>query len=304
MSSEQSCVRKGKGYDEVYSSSQDDPDTSYDERIPSANSPSMEEDEDLDANGSKGDSGGDSNSEDVDNAEPPVQSVIGPDGLREFLHLPLWTVNDCNSTIKKNHFKTLRERYQIPINILIHLPFKLEKCYYQDAKGVEVYEQMFKVGFRFSLSALHCHLLQYLGLAVTQISLNAWRVFLGAEVLYGVLTNGVLINGERKMMVEEFFHCYRPSKITQSRGMYNILTRKLALRLVCDIPNSNRNWKSQYFFIQGEDLMCHLEDQKYIPMDKTWGIMPPSDRCSSGLNFVYYLCHVSLTVSILQLETV
>ena len=30
MSSEQSCVRKGKGYDEVYSSSQDDPDTSYD----------------------------------------------------------------------------------------------------------------------------------------------------------------------------------------------------------------------------------------------------------------------------------
>ena len=89
MSSEQSCVRKGKGYDEVYSSSQDDPDTSYDERIPSANSPSMEEDEDLDADGSKGDSGGDSNSENVYYAKPPIQSVIGLDGLREFLLLSL-----------------------------------------------------------------------------------------------------------------------------------------------------------------------------------------------------------------------
>ncbi|KAK9993398.1 hypothetical protein SO802_023101 [Lithocarpus litseifolius] len=46
--SEQSCVHEGAGYDEVYSSGQDDPNTSYDERVSFANSPSMEEDEDLD----------------------------------------------------------------------------------------------------------------------------------------------------------------------------------------------------------------------------------------------------------------
>ena len=37
--------------------------------------------------------------------------------------------------------------------------------------------------------------------------------------------------------------------------------------------------------------MCHPDDQDYMLVDKTWGIMPPS-----GLNFVYYLCHVGLTV--------
>ena len=34
VSSKQSCVREGVGYDEVFSSGQDDPGTSYDERDP------------------------------------------------------------------------------------------------------------------------------------------------------------------------------------------------------------------------------------------------------------------------------
>ena len=199
----------------------------------------MGEDEDMDVVGSEGDSGGDSNSEDVYYTEPPIQSVIVLDGLREFLLLLLWTINDFNSSIKKKHFETLRERYQTSVGIPIRLPFNSKKCYYRDAEDVGVYEQMFKVGLRFPLSAFHCRLLQYLGLVVTQISLNVWRVFLGVEVLYGVLTNG-----ERKMTVEKFFHCYCPSEITQFRGMYSFLSRELVHRLVCDTHNSNKNWKS------------------------------------------------------------
>ena len=102
--------------------------------------------------------------DDVDDVEPLIQSVIGLDGLREFIMLPIWTVNDFTSTVKESHFKTLREKYQIPNNIPLRLPYMSEKCYY---KGVGVYEQMLKVGFRFPLSSLHCQLLQYLGLAVT-----------------------------------------------------------------------------------------------------------------------------------------
>ena len=135
-SSEQSCVHEGASYDEVYSSSQDDPNTSYDERVPFANSPSTEEDEDLVVDGSEGDS----NDEDVGSAEPPIQSVIGPDGFRQFILLPLWMVNDFNSSIKKKHFDTLREKYQILVGIPIRLPFKFEKCYYQGVENVGVYE--------------------------------------------------------------------------------------------------------------------------------------------------------------------
>ena len=169
-SSEQSCVQEGANYDEVYPLGQDDLNTSSDERVPSANSPSTKEDDDLDVDRSESDSNED---EDIGNDEPPIQSVIGLDGFREFIMLPLWMINDFNLSIKQQHFNTLREKYQIPVNIPMRLPFKREKCYYKGVEDVGVYEQMLKVGLRFPLSALHRHLLQYLGLAITQISLNA-----------------------------------------------------------------------------------------------------------------------------------
>ena len=95
---------------------------------------------------------------------------------------------------------------------------------------------MLKAGLRFPLSSLHCHLLQYLGLVVTQVFPNAWRVFLGVEVLYGAM-----FDSARRLTVEEFFHCYRLTEITQSRGMYSFVPRSPLLRLVCDTPDSNRD---------------------------------------------------------------
>ena len=91
----------------------------------------------------------------------------------------------------------------------MHLPFKREKCYYKGVEDVGMYEQMLKAGLRFPLSALHHRLLQYLGLAITQISSNAWRVFLGEKVLYEVM-----IDSARRMTVKEYFYCYHPSEIT------------------------------------------------------------------------------------------
>ena len=152
--SEQSCVREGVGYDEVYLLGQDNPSTSSKERIPSANSPSTKEDDDLDGDGSESDS-----NEEIGNDEAPVQSVIGPDGFKEFIMVPLWTINDFNSSIKEHHFNTLREKYQIPVNIPMHLSSKWENFYYKGVEDVDVYEQMLKVGLRFPLSALHHHLL-------------------------------------------------------------------------------------------------------------------------------------------------
>ena len=57
--SDQSWVRKGVGYDEVFLSGQSDPDTSDSERVLSSNSPSVGEDEDLDVDGSGSDSNDD-----------------------------------------------------------------------------------------------------------------------------------------------------------------------------------------------------------------------------------------------------
>ena len=46
-----------------------------------------------------------------DGKEPTLKSVLGADGLREFIMLLEWTVNNFVSTIKENHFKTLRDNF-------------------------------------------------------------------------------------------------------------------------------------------------------------------------------------------------
>ena len=96
VSSEQSPVRKGADYDEVYPSGQNDFGASYLEKVPSANSPSKEEEEDSDMDGSESTSGDSNGEESIENVESPIRSVIGPNGLRKFVLPLMWTVNDFN----------------------------------------------------------------------------------------------------------------------------------------------------------------------------------------------------------------
>ena len=140
---------------------------------------------------------------------------------------------------------------------------------------------MLKAGLRFPLSTFHRRLLQYLGFSVNQISPNACRVFLSMEVLYGAMSDG----GWR-LTVEEFFHCYYPAEVSQSKGMYNFMPRSPLLRLIYENLNSNRDWKSRYFFLEGDKWMCHPGDNEFMPVDKIWGIMPPSGmRPSTNIYF-------------------
>ena len=74
-SSNQLCVRNGAGYDEMYLPSHKDPDISSEERSPSASSL---RDDDLEIERSEGGS-----SDGLIDDEPPIQFVIGPNGLKE-----------------------------------------------------------------------------------------------------------------------------------------------------------------------------------------------------------------------------
>ena len=157
-------VRDGVDYEEVYPSGHKDQESPSEERSLSASSLSSTNEDMEMANPEEGSD---------DSEEQPVKSVVGADGLREFIMLPEWTMNDFISTIKEKHFSTLRANYQIPDNIPICLPYKSKKCYYEGVEGVGVYEQMLMAGLRFPLSSLHRELLKYLGLFVNQISPNA-----------------------------------------------------------------------------------------------------------------------------------
>ena len=82
-----------------------------------------------------------------------------------------------------NVFNTLRDRYQIPKNIPLRLPKKFEKCYSGKTADVDMYDAMFAAGLRLSWTDLHHQLANYLGLSISQIASNAWRIFIGAEVI-------------------------------------------------------------------------------------------------------------------------
>ena len=199
------------------------------------------------------------------------RSVVGADGLREFVMLPEWTVHKFVSTIKEVHFKTIRAIYQIPDRIPIRLPYKSEKCYYDGVGDLGVYEQALKAGLRFPLNILKRELLRHLGLSVSQISPNAWRVFIAMEVMYGAMSNG-----SRSLTVREFLHCYHPDEIDMSRGMYSFVPRKSVLKVIYETPDSNCDRKSRYFFLEGDGWMYHPGETDFMPVDRTWGILDPS----------------------------
>ena len=88
------------------------------------------------------------------------------------------------------------------------------------------------------------------------------------EVLYGAMSDGA-----RSLTVREFLHCYCPDEIDKSKGMYSFVPRKFILKVIYETPDSNRDWKSRYFFLEGDGWMCYLGETDYMPVDKTWGIL-------------------------------
>ena len=118
------------------------------------------------------------------------------------------------------------------------------------------------------MNTLKRELLQHLGLFVSQISPNAWRVFIAMEVLYGAM-----FGGSRSLTVREFLHCYRPDEIDKSREMYSFVPRKSVLKVIYETLDSNLDWKSRYFFLEGDGWMCHPGETDFMLVDKTWGIL-------------------------------
>ena len=51
--------------------------------------------------------------------------------------------------------------------------------------------------------------------------------------------------------------------------MYSFVPRKSALKVIFKAPDTNRDWKSCYFFLEGDGWMCHPGEMEHMPVDKT-----------------------------------
>ena len=133
-----------------------------------------------------------------------------------------------------------------------------------------MYDVVLAAGLRLPLTALYCQLVNFMGISISQITPNAWRTFIGAEVLWCRLSGG-----NRQLSLDEFFYYYKPRQIVSSKGTYHFSAREKDLRLVSDMSDSNRSWKSRYIFIEGSDGVCHSEEWVTMPcgFDNTWALV-------------------------------
>ena len=63
------------------------------------------------------------------------------------------------------------------------------------------------------------------------------------------------------------------------KGTYHFSVREKDLKLVSDMLDSNRNWKSRFFFIEGTDWVCREEEWATMPrgyFDNTWAFVRES----------------------------
>ena len=175
--------------------------------------------EEIDDGEDEGDEKDDGDKGDVDKRNLEVGSLgsLGDGHTHPFILLKMWTVNDFLPTMTANIFKNLRDRYQIPDHIPIHLLGKFKKCYSRKTENVGMYDAMFVAGLRLPLTTLHCQLVNFLGLSINQIAPNAWKIFIRAEILWGCLSGG-----NRQLSLDESFIAidlstsFRPKKYTTS----------------------------------------------------------------------------------------
>ena len=204
-SEQSSSVYEGAGYDEVYPSSHRPKEgLSWSSKgEPSTYSP-IDEEEDYDGEeveeregdedeydeGEEENKGEFEGEDDKDEGESDGRASVGGslrgigDGHNHPFILPvIWTVNDFKPTMTTKIFNNLRDRYQIPNNIPLRLPGKYERCYSGKTADIGMYVAMFAAGLRLPLMALHRLLAIFLGLSVSQIAPNTWRIFIRAKIL-------------------------------------------------------------------------------------------------------------------------
>ena len=80
---------------------------------------------------------------------------------------------------------------------------------------VGIYEAYLLGGFRLPLNAFTKEILHRLDIGINQLNHNAWR-----------LIRREVFDGNRRLTMDEFLYCYKPSEISQSLGFYQFFYQK------------------------------------------------------------------------------
>ena len=60
-----------------------------------------------------------------------------------------------------------------------------------------------------------------------------------------------VFGGDRPLTMDKFLFCYKPLEINQTLGFYQFTARATDCRLIKSLVSSDRNWKTEFFFVSG-----------------------------------------------------
>ena len=151
---------------------------------------------------------------------------------------------EIESTVSEFDLLAFRHLYSISPSIRLRRPLREERAY--DGRDGEIclYEQMFRLGFRLPIHPIIRAILAYINLAPSQLSPNAWRLIIGAIVLWRAVHHSDL-------PVQVFTGCYVPSSAKNHPSYYHFVARKQNKKMLQVTQTSNHNWKPRYFFASG-----------------------------------------------------
>ena len=160
-----------------------------------------------------------------------------------------WKAMSYFSKIDQEDINRMRARYQIPDDIILRIPNPDERACCPKHKGdVAFYEVDFQAGICFPLQPFMREMLDYLSLVPGQVAPNGWWTIISCMVMWKVSSNG-----REDLTVDEFLFCYEPCQIAASPSFWTFKHRDTEMRIVHELPSSNKSWKDGYVFVCGNN---------------------------------------------------
>ena len=119
-----------------------------------------------------------------------------------------------------------------------------------------------------------------------QLNSNAWRLIVSMQIMWREV-----FEGDCPLTMDEFLYCYKPSEINQSLGFYQFIAKGNDCRLIKSLVTSDRNWKTEFFFISGfwSGHLVEVGRDTFVPYIGELGNLRPEGMFSFFFFFFYNL---------------
>ena len=126
-----------------------------------------------------------------------------------------------------------------------------------------------------------------------QLNSNAWRLIVSMQILWREV-----FEGDCPLTMDEFLYCYKPSEINQSLGFYQFIAKGNDCRLINSLVTSDRNWKTEFFFISGfwSGHPVEVGRDTFTPYTGELGNLRPEGMLCFTLLFVFKCFYLLLAI--------